>query len=166
MKLKNVIAGLAGLLVFLSLDQLTKYLAVAFLKKQEAFPIIKNVFELEYLENHGAAFGVLQNRRILVLLVTVCILAVLAVLYMRIPENKRFFPLRFLAILLMAGAVGNLLDRMLYGYVIDFFSFKLINFPIFNVADCYVVIAVILAFYFICFFYDDKELQFLSKKEK
>lgn len=165
MKWKNYFAGIAGLLLLLGFDQLTKRLAVMYLKGKKAFPLIQNVFELEYLENHGAAFGMLQNQRIFLLLFTVAILVILIVLYSRMPFEKRYMPLRFAGVLIGAGAIGNMLDRIFLGYVVDFLYFKWINFPVFNVADCYVVVAAFFLFLLVCFYYKDEDFAFLKRKK-
>ena len=165
-KLKTSIIGIVTVIVLLIFDQLTKYMAVLQLKDAAPFVLFKDVFELKYLENHGAAFGVLQNQRFLLLLITIVILGVLCFLYSRIPVKKRYFPLRAAGILLAAGAVGNMIDRFINGYVVDFFYFKWIDFPIFNVADCYVVVAAVLAFFLVCFYYKDEDFDFLKKDKK
>lgn len=164
MKWKNYFAGIAGLLLLLALDQLTKKLAVLYLKGKNAFPVISDIFELEYLENHGAAFGMFQNKRFFLLLFAIAILSLLIVLYVRLPLEKRYYPLHFTTILLCAGAIGNMIDRVFLGYVIDFLYFKWINFPIFNVADCYVVIAAFFSFFLVCFYYKDEDFTFLKRK--
>ena len=97
---------------------------------------------------------------------TVLILAVLAFYYNRMPLEKKYQPLRVVGVLLGAGAVGNLIDRMVQSYVVDFLYFKLIDFPIFNVADCYVTAGAILLAILILFVYKDEELGFLSLKKK
>ena len=159
-----VIAVLTVLLE--ALDQWTKYLAVLFLKDQDPFVIIDGVFELHYLENRGAAFGILQGQKVFFLICTVLVLAVLAFYYNRMPLEKKYQPLRAVGVLLGAGAVGNLIDRMVQSYVVDFLYFKLIDFPIFNVADCYVTAGAILLAILILFVYKDEELGFLSLKKK
>ena len=84
----------------------------------------------------------------------------------RIPYTKKYMPLRICSILLIAGAVGNLIDRVRLNYVIDFFYFKLIDFPIFNVADCYVVVACIIFAFLILFYYkEDSDFDFLRKQK-
>ena len=93
-------------------------------------------------------------------------LAILAFYYNRMPVKKRYLPMRIVGILLGAGAVGNLIDRMMQKYVVDFLYFKLIDFPIFNVADCYVTMGAILLAILILFVYKDEELGFLSLKKK
>ena len=166
MKIKHTILGVLGLILLLFIDQWTKYLAMLFLKKSEGFVVIKDVFELQYLENNGAAFGIMQGQRFLLLIITALILAFLAFLFIRFQSYKRFLWLEILDVFLCAGAIGNMIDRFLYGYVIDFFYFKLINFPIFNVADIYVTVSVVIVFILVCFYYKDEEFSLLWKRKE
>ena len=159
MKGKKHLFGVFGIVLLLVFDQFTKYQAVHFLKDTQGFSVIPGIFKLQYLENHGAAFGILQNQRWPLLLVTILILTLLGILYCKIPDDKRYQPLRIVGIMLAAGAVGNMFDRLLWGYVVDFLYFELIHFPIFNVADCYVVIAAFVAFFLVCFYYKDEDLE-------
>ena len=129
------------------LDQVTKHLAVAHLKLQREIVLIPGVFELRYLENRGAAFGLFQNRQMFFVCAAVVIFLLIGFFYGRIPGGRRYLPMRICGVLICAGAVGNLIDRIRYQYVVDFFYFSLIDFPIFNVADCYAVIACILFAY-------------------
>ena len=136
-----------AVLLLIAADQLTKYLAVLRLKDQAAVPLIRGVLEFSYVENRGMAFGLLQDGRWIFLVLTVLAIAAFVFLYIRIPAEKRFRPLTVGLVFLTAGAAGNLIDRIRLGYVIDFIYIKLINFPVFNVADCYVTwTGVILAF--------------------
>lgn len=144
------------------LDQITKHLAVVHLKQQREIVLIPGVFELRYLENRGAAFGLFQNRQIFFVCVAVVIFFLIGFFYGKIPGGRRNLPMRICAVLICAGAVGNLIDRIRYQYVVDFFYFSLIDFPIFNVADCYAVIACILFAYLILFFYKEEELEWFS----
>lgn len=163
---KRILLGIIGLLFFLGLDQGSKYLAIIGLKEQPAIPLISGVFELQYLENHGAAFGVLQNQRYLLLFISIIILAALFVFYLRIPQGRRYLPMQIICVLIGAGAMGNMLDRFFYGYVVDFFYFRLINFPIFNVADCYVSISCVLVLLYVFFFYQEEDFSFLYRNRK
>ena len=136
-----------AVLLLIAADQLTKYLAELRLKDQAAVPLIRGVLEFSYVENRGMAFGLLQDGRWIFLVLTVLAIAAFVFLYIRIPAEKRFRPLTVGLVFLTAGAAGNLIDRIRLGYVIDFIYIKLINFPVFNVADCYVTwTGVILAF--------------------
>ena len=156
--------GCGALLAFLLilLDQATKYLAVAKLKDQASFVILKGVFELHYLENRGAAFGVLQGKKMFFITITIFMIIVLSYVYGRIPMERRFYPLQGICIALFAGAIGNFIDRILHNYVIDFFYFSLINFPVFNVADIYVTCAMALFIILFLFYYKEEDLDRLA----
>lgn len=156
-----------GLLVlFLTLlDQLTKYLAIFFLKGQKAAVLIPGVLELSYLENRGMAFGMFQGK--LLFLICICLFFFAAALYvfLRIPREKYYFPLTGVILVLFSGAAGNFIDRVFRGYVVDFIYFSLINFPTFNLADVYVVCGGILLVLLVCFKYkDDRDFDFLKPK--
>lgn len=148
-------------------DQLSKYICVLFLKDKDPVILIDGVFELRYLENRGAAFGIFQNRQILLIAGALLITIAVICIYIRIPALKKYIPLRICSVLLCAGALGNMIDRIRIGYVIDFFYFSLIDFPIFNVADCYVVISCILFALLILFYYkDEHDFDFISINQK
>lgn len=157
--------GLFGIFLLTVLDQWTKHLAVMHLKAQKSIELIPGVFELQYLENRGAAFGMMQNQQWFFILLTVAYLVAVAVIYFRIPRTKRFLMLHFLAILLTSGALGNFIDRVRLQYVVDFFYFSLIDFPIFNMADIYVVVSFFLLMFCVLFVYKDEEFAFLSFKK-
>lgn len=162
--LKNYIAALFIVVVAILLDQYTKYLAVVNLKDNAALVLWDGVFELSYLENRGAAFGLLQNRQIFFICITIVISVFIFYCYIRIPKTGRYLPLRLCGIFIVSGAVGNLLDRIRLGYVVDFFYFRLIDFPVFNVADIYVTVSFIVLLILVFFCYKEEELQFLGKK--
>lgn len=148
------------------LDQITKGLAVQFLKNQEPFVIWDGVFELHYLENHGAAFGMLQGQRTFFLIIGIAVFAAALYLFRYMSENARFWPLRLIAVCILAGAWGNMIDRLRFAYVVDFFYFKLIDFPIFNVADIYVSVGTAVLVVLILFYYKDEELNHLLDRKK
>lgn len=163
----QIFISLSSLVAF---DQWTKYLAVTHLKNTEGIPLIPNVFHLHYLENRGVAFGMFQDKIWFFLPFTMIILAFMCIFYSKIPDNKRYIPLKICAILVTSGAIGNMIDRFLHHYVVDFLYFKLIDFPIFNVADCYVVVGVFLFILLLLFYYKEEELErdlpFFSSKSK
>lgn len=133
-------------LVLVALDQLVKYWAFTKLSVLGTIPIIDSVFHFTYVENRGAAFSILQNQRWLFLILTPIIMAVIIfVLYKKRIYSKTG---RIGLYLILAGALGNLIDRIWHGFVVDLFDFRLIHFPVFNVADIYVVCGVILFFYY------------------
>jgi signal peptidase II len=153
------ILGISIVLILLvGLDQVTKYLAIVYLKSDGPIPIIKNVFELSYVENRGAAFGIMQNKGLFFVITTFIILAFILYYYRKIPKGQKYNLLRWTLLVIVAGAIGNLIDRLYLGYVVDFFYFKLINFPVFNVADIYVTVGAILLLILILFVYKEDEL--------
>ena len=155
-------AALSAVALLTLLDQITKILAADRLA-DGPFLIIPGVFELRYLENRGAAFGMLQNQRIFFLVLTVVFLAVITYIYLRIPADRKYLPLRILSIIVTAVAIGNFIDRLVLVYVRDFLYFSLIDFPIFNVADIYVTVGCILLILLLLFYYKDEELNFFKK---
>lgn len=163
--LKNYVMAVIIVIVAVLIDQYTKYLAVTHLKDGPAFVLIDNVFELNYLENRGAAFGLLQNRQIFFVCVAILIFAFILYCYVRIPKTGRYLPLRLCGIFIVAGAAGNLIDRIRLGYVVDFFYFRLIDFPVFNVADIYVTVSFAVLLILIFFRYKEEELEFLGRKK-
>ncbi len=151
------------------LDQITKFLATS-LNETGPIKVIDGVFELQYLENRGAAFGILQNQQWFFLVIGILLTVLITILYLRLPKSKRFVPLKICLIFIVAGAIGNMIDRVLLNYVIDFLYFSLIDFPIFNVADIYVTCATITLAVLILFYYKEEEFDLVigtfKKKEK
>ncbi len=160
--MKRFLWAAAGLAALTGLDQWTKQLAVAHLQGQEPIPLWEGVFELRFVTNRGAAFGIFQNQRWLFLVLTAVIMAALLWLFWKLPRTRRFLPLQVLCVAVEAGALGNMIDRVRLGYVIDFLYFRLIDFPVFNVADCYVTVGVLLAALLLLFYYKEEEWGFLS----
>ena len=129
---------IAIMILAVFLDQITKYLTILFLKPIDTLPIIKNVIHLTYVENTGAAFGMMKNQRWLFMIVsTVAIIALLLYLFKKKTQPK----LENLAIaFIVGGGIGNMIDRVFLGYVVDMIDFRLINFAVFNVADSFVCV--------------------------
>ena len=163
------IIGIIAVFLGVALDQYTKYLAIIHLKEQPIV-LINGVFQLHYLENRGAAFGLLQNQLVFFIVITTITLLVITYLYIRMPQTKKFIPLRICMISIVAGAIGNMIDRIRLRYVVDFFYFELIDFPIFNVADIFATVATFLLIFLFLFYYKDEDLdivfQLLSPKRK
>lgn len=138
----------------LSLDRLSKIWAISSLKGNEGIVIIKNFFGLDYLENRGAAFGMLQNHKWLFIIITsIVVLIMLVYLY----KTKPTFKLTYISMaMIMSGAIGNLIDRVYYSYVVDFIlvHYKdVYYFPTFNVADMLVCVGTF--FLLICILKDE-----------
>ena len=115
--------GIIFFVLLVMIDQLTKKWAVLFLKGQDPVILIKNVFQLYYLENHGAAFGILEGKSAVFICITLIVLALIVYFYVRIPFQRKYRILRIFIVLIAAGALGNFIDRITQHYVVDFFYF-------------------------------------------
>ncbi len=150
-----------------AVDQITKYYAVLNLKDKKPFVIWDGVFELNYLENTGAAFGMLKNQKALFVLIVILVLLVISYILIKTPATKKFNVLHVSLILIAAGAIGNnLIDRLRFDYVIDFFYIRLINFPIFNVADLFVCIGTAILAIVVLFVYKEEDFEFMNLRKK
>ncbi len=138
-------AGFVALwLIFM--DQITKYLAIHQLKGQGEVPVLGEVLVFRYLENTGAAFSLFNNSSVFMTVISIATFLVLGFFvyaYIKLLKQDKFKMERIAIIFLFGGAAGNLIDRIMYKFVVDFIYVKIIDFPTFNVADCYITCAVI-----------------------
>ena len=168
MKTKNnfgrrIACAIAAVLLLTGFDQLTKLSARAGLQNSRDIILIDGVLQLHYLENRGAAFGILQNRQWVFLLLAACFIAAAGLFYLRILPEASFLPMRICLLFLISGAAGNLIDRAVYGYVTDFIYFSLIDFPVFNFADICVTCSMAGILYLVFFHYKDEDYEFLRQ---
>lgn len=165
-KTKLTLGIIIGFFLAIGLDQWTKLLAVRHLMNRSAYPVWEGVFELLYSENRGAAFGMLQGKKVFFLFIALLVLSGTVYAVYRMPASRKYLPLHLVAMFLSAGAVGNMIDRFIRGYVVDFLYFKLIDFPIFNVADCYVTVSMFIFMFLFLFYYKEEDLSCLSLPKK
>ena len=126
----------------LIIDQLWKSAIVKWMEIGQTIPIWEGVFHLTSLRNKGAAFGILQNQRLFFIIVT--LIAVFGIIYYLQTEGKKNRRISFALSLLLGGALGNFYDRLVRGEVVDSLDFRLIDFPIFNLADVFIFTGVTL----------------------
>ncbi len=131
------------LLGLLLLDQLVKYLVRTSMELGQSIALLPGVFHLTYIENPGAAFGILAHHRLLFLLLTAAITGVLFYLYLHLSNKKSLTALSLG--LVISGALGNFIDRFFRGTVTDMFDFQI--WPIFNVADICICVGLALLCY-------------------
>ena len=143
--------GLSSLVIII--DQATKYWIQSRMAYGESAPVIREVFHITYILNPGAAFGILENKTWFFIAVALILLVGVAYLYPLLPANQPIVKLG--AGLLVGGAIGNLIDRVRIGYVIDFFDFRI--WPIFNVADICIVCGVACLAYYLLMIPDETE---------
>lgn len=160
-----LILDLVLVLLLLVFDQFTKHMAVTYLKDRPAIPLLEGILEFQYLENRGAAFGMLKDQKIFILFVGIVFLAVILFFLLKMPDHKKYNVVHILLSVIIAGGIGNMADRFRLDYVIDFIYFVPIDFPIFNLADSYIVMATIGLFIVFMFVYKEKDLEFLNFKQ-
>lgn len=140
-------------IIIIFLDQITKYFAIANLKGNAASVIVPDFFKLVYVENYGAAFGILRNKKFLFIIITFIVVVAIAFFLFKYQDKLNIF-MKIGSGLLLGGAIGNLIDRVRFGYVVDFVSFRFFNryeYPVFNVADMAIVVGTLLILFLILF---------------
>ena len=131
-------------LLFLIIDQISKLLVMKNLTVNNSITIIKDFFYLTYTHNTGAVFSILLGKRIFLIIITI---VVLVIIFNYIKKNKITRKVELVSFsLVVGGSLGNLIDRIIHGYVIDFIDMKIFgyDFPVFNIADSFITIGVIL----------------------
>ena len=123
-------------------DQITKIWAVNTLMSGTDIHIWEGVFHLHYISNYGAAWGMLSGKQTFLIIFTSIIIIGMLYYMTKLPHTKEGRWTKIAFVMIISGAIGNLIDRITLGYVRDFFYFILIDFPIFNVADILVVVGV------------------------
>lgn len=146
------LVAILAVIIMVALDQLVKFWAVAELMPAKTIPVWEGIFHLTYIENRGAAFSLFQNKIWFFVIITIGILC--AIVYVLL--NKKIYTQlgRWSLYIIAAGALGNLMDRVLRGFVVDMFDFRLINFPVFNVADIFVCLGGTLFVIYFLFVHD------------
>ncbi len=141
-----LIVGIVGI------DQLIKLWAIANLMGNESIIIIPGLLKLTYLENYGAAFGIFDGMKWFLILITgFMLVGILFLLYKNLWFNGKF--LRTCLAFIVAGGFGNLIDRIRLGYVVDYLDINdWFSYPIFNFADCFVVVGAVLMMVYVIFF--------------
>lgn len=128
-----------SIILLVVLDQIVKFLTLTYLAPIGTIPIINNLFSLTYVENRGAAFGIMQGSLSFLSIITTIIIIGLIIYYRKLGNTREDRFTKIALVLILAGAMGNLIDRVFRNFVVDMFQFTFINFPVFNVADMYVV---------------------------
>ena len=135
---------LLTIVVLVTADQFSKFLIVKNFVENEKIVLIKNFFNITYIKNYGAGFSILQNQTIFLVVVTIAAIGFVTYLLIKSKNNEAFNRVCYL--LIIGGAIGNLIDRLTLGYVIDFLDFYIFeyDFPVFNIADSFLTIGCIL----------------------
>ena len=152
-----IIISLIFAAILIAVDQIIKKLAAQTLIPGETLPVIKfgdtEIFNLTYCENRGAAFSIFNGKQTFLIILTVLVMILLTVFLIKTKNKSKFLYICYT--LVLAGGIGNLIDRITQGYVVDYIEFRLFRFAIINFADICVVIGGILLF--LCVLFDEKK---------
>ena len=168
------VKAIIGIFLLICLDQYAKYIVVSRLELFTYRPLLGDIFGLFYLENRGMAWGLFQNQQIMFLILTIIILVFLGYCYVKLTKDSRFCPLAISIQFLIAGAIGNMIDRVFHGdilfqgAVVDFFYIKCIDFPVFNIADMYVTFSIAIIGCLLLFRYKEEDFEgmfFFTRKK-
>lgn len=146
----------AAAVILILLDQGTKLLALGSLKPMGSMTFLPGVLDFTFVENRGVAFGMFSGQRWMILVLTGAIVGVLIYYYKKLPAGKEYRWVRCALVMVLSGAVGNLIDRVFRGYVVDFFEFTFVKWYVFNVADIYVVLGVLWLLFLMLFVIKDE----------
>ncbi|MBQ7916405.1 MAG: signal peptidase II [Firmicutes bacterium] len=148
---KKYLVLVIAALVLVGADQLIKLWALETLADGTIIDVLPGVFRFAYVENRGAAFGIFQGKTMLLAIVSVAVIIALVYFYKYIEDQKGVWMLRTAYIMVVAGAIGNQIDRIFRTFVVDMFEFYWFSFPVFNLADCFITVGgiaiVLLAFF-------------------
>ncbi len=152
--MKMRIASIFAVILLLGIDQLIKYFVDLYLKGSPAVVVIKNVLQFNYLENDGAMMGFMGGKtKLMTVLAVICVVVMLAVIFFGLIKNRIDY---WCCLLMISGGLGNIIDRIFRGYVIDYIEVLFVDFYIFNFADCLITCsAFFLIFYQICLIYKE-----------
>lgn len=146
-------------ILLVAIDQGTKLLTLNYFSNgAESIQIIDGIIELTFVKNTGAAFGMFSNGTLFLTILVVFIFAFILYVKRRLPKERKYFPLHILIVFILAGAAGNLVDRIRLQYVVDMIHFYWFEFPVFNVADIYVTCSSVLLVFLLLTKYKDIEL--------
>lgn len=151
----TVIMSLLAVCVMVLVDQVVKYWAITMLAPVGSIPLIPGVIQLTYIENRGAAFSILEDQ--IWLFVLLAIVIVCGIIYVLHTNRIQHILGKFSLLVISAGAVGNAIDRVLHHYVVDMIEVLFVQFPVFNIADIYVTVGVVLFAVYYLFLHKDAD---------
>ena len=173
-KTRDVLILCISFVVLLIVDQYTKFLTVKYLEHGESKEFIKGFLRFTYVRNKGASFGMLQGQRLYFIIITSILLPIMVFLYLKISvimnickeiKSWHFIIVNLSLMLLIIGSVGNFIDRIRLAYVIDFLDVQFIDFPVFNMADCYITVGTI-GLLIMLLIMNESEIDYILKSRK
>ena len=156
-RVTKILISIFFIILLVIIDQFTKYLIIKNFNLGDEKKIIGDALVLKYIRNTGAAWGSLSGRIPLLLIFTIIAIIFLGIVYKNIIDSPVFLPLRICITAIYGGAIGNMIDRIRLGYVVDFIYAKVIKFPVFNFADICVTVSVFVILYLFLFKYKSED---------
>ena len=131
-------------LIFIIIDFVIKIIVDKCMNIYDAIKVIPNFFNIMYVRNTGAAFSIMDNSRVLFIVIGIVALYLIWRFLIKDKDLNKYYIVIYS--MLIAGIIGNMIDRIIYGYVIDYLSFNIFgySFPVFNIADIFIVVSVII----------------------
>ena len=161
-KALNVIISLIVVAILVVIDQISKFWIVKnMVPYKDEKKVIDGVFSLRYIKNSGAAWGSFSGKTILLLVISIILIIALLYVYKNIIFEKKYIELKICILFILGGAIGNMIDRIRLGFVIDFIEAKFINFPIFNFADICVTVCMFVVLALFLFKYKDEDMDIM-----
>lgn len=164
-KTKSIIFCVISIILLVVIDQISKVIVRDCFGDGSKLVIWDGVLEFLYVKNSGAAWGIFNQHTWILAAISLLMSVVMFICYIKLPATKRFNPLRITIMFVIAGAVGNGIDRFVFKYVTDFIYFKLIDFPVFNIADCYITVCMFVLVFLLLFYYKDEDFDSIKKKK-
>ncbi|MBP5331067.1 MAG: signal peptidase II [Lachnospiraceae bacterium] len=168
MKSKKTVVHLIALLSFIvltAIDQISKIIIIDKIPVTGDISVIDKVLKIVYVKNTGAAWGLFKNGTLVLSIFSSLVLCVIIFIYFRLNwDIKKQRSLMVLCVFIASGAVGNLIDRILRQFVVDFIYIELIDFPVFNIADCYITVSMFVLAALLIFYYKEEDLETIWQK--
>lgn len=162
----SIILAFLSTLLLLGIDFVSKRMALKYLMPIGQKNFINGLIRLQYVENRGAAFGILSGRLLPIVLLTPVIVALIIWIYAKSLSNPKFSKFRLICVFFVSGSVGNFIDRVAYGFVVDFLEFEFVDFPVFNIADIYLTLSTLALMILLLFYYKDSDWNFMKEEKE
>lgn len=145
-------------------DRLLKYFLHTY-QKETPYVLIDDVLSLSYVKNYGGTFGILNNQKFFFIFISTLFICLIIFLICVLPRQKKFKSLHIWLSFLLAGLTGNMTDRIIYGYVLDYFCFTELSVPVFNLADIFISVGTLMTIIVVMFKLTEKDFEFLNFKQ-
>lgn len=154
------------IIIIIAGDRVSKFFVLKNLLDRPSYSLIPGVCELRYYQNYGLAFGLFSGQKIFLLSIAAFAVIVCGYLIFKMPSKKAYSKASIFLSMIIAGTIGNMADRIMYGYVIDFIYLKFKIFPIFNISDIFITLSVLIMLFLLIFHYHERDLNFLNIVEQ